>query len=75
MKYIKEEISGRDVVRYVFALGKSEAGILHALLEKAIKYMPRTLKTQTTEARMRNMAKEISKAIPEMKSQDDDYSI
>ena len=74
MKYLKKEISGKERTRYVFALGKSEAIVLLALLDKGIRYMPRTTKTSTTDARMRNMAKAISSAIPDMKSQNgDDY--
>ena len=75
MKFVKEEISGKERTRYMFSLGKSEAVVLHALLAKAVEYMPRTIKTQTTEQRMRNMLNEIRKAIPKMEAQKDDYEI
>lgn len=74
MKYIKEQISAKEKTRYMFAIGKSEAKILYALLDKAIRYMPRTFTTKTTEARMRDMISEIRKSIPDMKSSEgDDY--
>jgi len=76
MKFIREEISSAKKVRYMFALGASEAKVISCLLEKAITYMPRTFRTQHTEARMRNMARVIAKAIPEMGgvNHEDDYS-
>ena len=70
MKFIQEEISGQDKTRYMFAFGKEEATILHALMVKAIRYMPRTMLTQSTEARMRNMEKEIREAVDIMKDKD-----
>lgn len=66
MKFVKEELSGKEKTRYVFALGRSEAIILLALLKKAIRYEPRTFQTMTTEAHMRNMARGIGRAIKEM---------
>lgn len=75
MKFIKEELSGQDRTRYMFAIGKEEAIILNALLVKAIHYMPRVIETQTTEARMRNMEKEIREAADIMKTRNVDTYI
>ena len=68
MKFIEKEISGKGNTRYMFAIGRSEAFILQKLLEKACKYMPRTMRTSSTEARMKNMLKRIGEAIPRMKN-------
>jgi hypothetical protein len=75
MRFVETEVSGKDKTRYLFALGKAEAVILHSLLEKAYKFMPKTFVTQTTQARVRNMRNAIADAIPRMKKMSkDDYS-
>ncbi|MCP6727354.1 MAG: hypothetical protein KJI69_05095 [Patescibacteria group bacterium] len=75
MRFIQEQISGQEKTRYIFAFGKEEATILHALIVKAIRYMPRTMETQATEARMRNMEKEIREAVDIMKTRNVDTYI
>lgn len=67
MKFTQEEIAPSGKTRYLFALGKSEAMVLFALIEKAKRYMPSMIQTHPVEARLRNMAKVIGKAIPNMK--------
>ena len=56
---------------YDFAIGRQEAQILLGLINKALLYMPQLKMTRTVEARLRNMGKEMFKAIPKMpKGQD-----
>lgn len=71
MKYIREEISKKGKTRHLFAIGRSEAYILHKLLNKAVRYMPRTFTTASTEARLRNMEKVIREAFIDMEGMDD----
>lgn len=74
MKFLEKEIAGKGTTRYTFAFGKAEAQILNSLLMKAIRYMPKTIMTMTTEQRMRNMVRELKKNIPQMREGNDDYS-
>lgn len=63
MKFIKEEISGKEKTRYMLALGRSEVVILYGLVDKALRYMPRSFQTSPIEHSLHNMAKEMTKAI------------
>lgn len=75
MKFFEQQLDNSGKEQYVFILGKSEAFILGHLLDKGIRYMPTTPLTQSTEQRMRNMAKAIREALPKMKkSHPDDYT-
>lgn len=76
MKYITEEISGKGKTRHMFAMGKSEAIILKALVANALTHMPRTLQTQNTISRLRNISREFKMALPKLPPSDaDNYNL
>lgn len=75
MRFVEKEIAGQEHIRYLFALGKAEATILLKLIDKALLFMPKTVTTQSTEARLTNMRRAIRDAIPRIKTKTkDDYS-
>jgi hypothetical protein len=60
MRYIKEEFTnnhGAPKTRYLIALGKEEAEIIHGLLERAYQFLPRTTETQIIGHRIGTMLK------------------
>ena len=64
MKFVTQEISGRGRARYLFALGRIEAGIMLDLLEKALRYSPRKIETAKIDSHVSHMIGEIRKALP-----------
>lgn len=66
MRYFKEEISGQCHKRYCFALGRDEAEIILGCLHKAHQFTPKTLQTELTIARIKQMRHEINEALKEI---------
>lgn len=66
MKFIKEELSGSQHPRYMFALGKNEAIILYRALWNAWRWTPKTIETETTIARIKGMIKTMRESLKGM---------
>ena len=60
MKITETEISGQNRKRVLFAIGREEVEILHALVVKAMENFPVMQETNPAFARMKNMQKEMS---------------
>lgn len=78
MKYVEKKLVEKKGVQHSFVLGHAEAVILLSLVDRAIQFMPKTIRTESTMARLRNMAKTIKEALPEMKRKNrniDDYEL
>ena len=66
MKFIKQKFEGEHD-RYYFALGKEEAVMVLALLDKASRYTPKTIETEVFLHRVASMRSAIAKALPEIR--------
>lgn len=66
MRFIREEISGKNTTRYMFALGKEEAKIMLGLLTRSVKHLPKMLSTMPLEGKMNSMIRTITEALPDI---------
>lgn len=68
MKLLHDEKAGNGKDRFVFHVGSEELVILDALINNALRYIPKKLTHETVRNRLRQMNREMVKAKPHLKS-------